>query len=81
MGEAEGSWDGDRVTIHPYVMRDLEEVLGDLHSVERTDAGIIALIGKIPVLLPSELAEKLRGLIGRRVGVIRIEGCYRARAL
>ncbi len=68
------------MTIHPYALKDLEEARGDLHSIEKTDGGIIALIGKIPVLLPPELAEKLQGMIGRRVGVIRLDG-YRVRCL
>lgn len=63
-----------------YRMRDLEEVLGDLHHIEEDEGGIIALIGKIPVLLPLELSETLQTLVGQRIGVIRI-GEYRARAL
>lgn len=81
MGRAEGSRDGDRVTVHPYVLKDLEEILGDLHHIEEAEGGIIALIGRIRVLLPSELAGKLQGLIGRRVGVIKLDGEYRAKAL
>lgn len=69
------------MTVHPYVMKDLEEVLGDLHHIEEAEGGIIALIGKIPALLPSELAGKLQGLIGRRIGIIRLDGQYRAREL
>lgn len=63
-----------------YHMSELDEVLGPLNAIEEFEGGIVALIGKIPVYLPSELTLKLQGLIGRRVGVLRIEG-YRVRAL
>lgn len=62
-----------------YHMSELDEVLGPLNAIEEFEGGIIALIGKIPVYLPSELTVKLQGLIGRRVGVLRFEG-YRVRA-
>lgn len=61
-------------------MDELEEVLGDLHSIEECDGWIIALIGKIPVLLPEEMAPRLKELVGRRIGVLRYNG-YRLRVL
>lgn len=62
-----------------YYMSELDEVLGPLNAIEEYEGGIVALIGKIPVYLPSELTVKLQCLIGRRVGVLRLEG-YRVRA-
>jgi hypothetical protein len=62
-----------------YHMSELDEVLGPLYSIEEFEGGIVALIGRIHVYLPSELSEKLQGLIGRRVGVLRLDG-YRVRA-
>jgi hypothetical protein len=41
---------------------ELEEVLGDLRSIEITEIGLIAVIGKVSVLLPEELAGRLQGL-------------------
>jgi hypothetical protein len=65
------------MTVFPYRMKELDEVLGDLHHVEEAqDGGIVALVGKIPVLLPGELARKLQGMLGRRVGVLRLEGYH-----
>lgn len=65
------------MTIHkPYFMNELDEVVGELHHVEETDDGCLALIGKILVLLPQELAEKLQGLIGKRVSVLRLDGYH-----
>ena len=69
------------MTIHElYRLSELEEIVGDLRSVENTDIGLVAVIGKISVLLPEELASKLQGLIGRRVGVLRLDG-FRVRCL
>jgi hypothetical protein len=62
-----------------FYMSELDEVLGPLNAIEEYEGGIVALIGKIPVYLPSELTVKLQCLIGRRVGVLRLEG-YRVRA-
>ncbi len=68
------------ITHEAYHMSELDEILGPLYSIEEVEGGIVALIGRIHVYLPSELSEKLQGLIGQRVGVLRIEG-YRVRAL
>ncbi len=68
------------ITHEAYHMTELDEVLGPLYSIEEIEGGIVALIGRIHVYLPPELSEKLQGLIGRRVGVLRLEG-YRVRAL
>ena len=65
------------MTIHEaYRLSELEEVLGDLHSVENTEIGLVVVIGKITVSLPADLAEKLRGLEGRRIGILRLDGYH-----
>jgi hypothetical protein len=72
---------GGTLTIHEtYRLSELEEVLGTLHSVENTEMGLIAVVGKISVLLPEELSENLMGLIGKRIGILRLYG-YRVRCL
>jgi hypothetical protein len=67
---------GTNITVFPCRMKELDEVLGDLHQVEETDGGCLALIGKILVLLPPEMAGKLQGLIGKRIGVLRLDGYH-----
>lgn len=68
-------------TIHrAHRMEELEDVLGELHSIEEGYGWIIALIGKIPVFLPEEMAARLKELVGRRIEVLRYEG-YRLRVL
>jgi hypothetical protein len=68
------------MTVFPYRMKNLDEVLGDLHHVQEAEDGCLALIGKITVLLPSEMAGKLQGMIGKPVGILRLDG-YRVREL
>jgi hypothetical protein len=65
----------------PYHMGDLDEVRGDLFHVEEADGGCLALIGKIPVLLPPEMIGRLEGLVGKRIGVLRAEQSYRLKVI
>ncbi len=69
------------MTIHEvYHMRELDEVLGPLNSLEEANGWLLALIGKIPVLLPMELQDRLQSLLGKRIGVLRLDG-YRVRCI
>jgi hypothetical protein len=69
------------LTVHEaHRLSELEEVLGDLHGVENTEMGLVAQISKISVLLPEELADKLEGLVGERIGILRLDG-YHVRCL
>jgi len=65
----------------PYHMRPWDEVLGPVHKVEKKDGHCLALIGKIPVLLPQELAARLKEAKGQRVGVLRTDNDYRLRVI
>ena len=60
----------------PLLLSNLEEILGVLHSVENKEVGLVAAIGEIHVLLPGELFGKLQGLIGRRIGILRLDGYH-----
>ena len=65
------------LTLHEaYRLSEYEEVLGVLHSVENTDMGLIAVIGKISVLLSDELTENLLGLVGEKVAILRLDGYH-----
>ena len=59
-----------------YRLSELEMVHGDLHSVENTESGLIAVIGKISVSLPEELAGQLQALVGKRIGILRLDGYH-----
>jgi hypothetical protein len=63
-----------------YRLSELEEVLGDLHSIEITEIGLTAVIGKISTVLPEELTGKLEGLVGKKIGILRLDG-YHVRCL
>ena len=66
----------------PYRMKYLDEVRGPLTHIEETDTGLLALVGQVPVLLPLELESQLREMIGKRIGILRAEGCdYRLKFL
>ena len=61
-------------------LSELDEVLGTLHSVENTELGLVVVIGKIKVLLPEEMAGNLQALIGKKIGILRLDG-YRMRCI
>lgn len=70
-------WEAVALTVfEAYRLSELEEVLGELHSIEITEIGLVAVIGEIKVLLPEELAGRLKVLIGRRVGVLKLNGYH-----
>ncbi len=61
-------------------LSELEEILGVLYSLEMSELGLIAVIGKIKVLLPEELAPQLESLLGKRMALLRLRG-YHVRCL
>lgn len=65
----------------PYHMRPWDEVLGPDLEVEEHDGYCLALIGKIPVILPKEMAAKLIEAKGLRVGILRTDKDYRFRVI
>jgi hypothetical protein len=66
---------------HPYHMRPWDEVLGPALGVEEHDSHCLALIGKIPVVLPLDMAAMLTEAKNQRVGVLRTDNDYRMRIL
>jgi hypothetical protein len=57
------------------------EILGVLHQIDAPmDGVIVALIGEIPTILPSELDASLQEFMGRRIGILRLDG-YHLRCL
>ena len=63
----------------PYFMRPWDEVLGPALSVEEIEGNCLALIGKILVYLPIEMAPKIRASKGQRIGILRTDRDYRFR--
>ncbi len=63
-----------------YRMHELDEVLGKLQNIDQNPQGLIAIIENIPVLLPQEFEEKLKGKEGQTIAILKCEG-YRFRDL
>jgi hypothetical protein len=64
-----------------YRMNELDEVVGELHSIEEMeDRCLLVLIGQISVLLPLELASRLKEFQGKRIGILKLNG-YHVRVL
>jgi hypothetical protein len=76
------NWEAVALTIHEaYRMNELDEVVGELHSIEEMeDSSLLVLIGQIPVLLPLEMASRLKEFQGKRIGILKLNG-YQVRVL
>jgi hypothetical protein len=53
------------------VMAHWSEILGPIQDVQEFEEHVIAQIGKIPVVFPIEMGQKLRSLMGIRVAILR----------
>ena len=56
-----------------------EEAIGVLHELHEIDDSCLARIGSLCVSLPEYMASRLRGLEGRKIGVLRTDFDYRFR--
>ncbi len=65
----------------PYYMQPWDEVLGPAISIEEFEGHCLALIGKIPVLLPQEMSGRLSEVKGQRIGILRTDNDYRLRVI
>jgi hypothetical protein len=65
----------------PYHMRPWDEVLGPVLGVEEEEGHCLALIGKISVILPQDMAVRLKASNGQRIGILRTENEYRFRVI
>jgi hypothetical protein len=64
------------LTPEAYRLRELDEVLGIMHDVEVAEGNCLALIGTIPVILPGSLENNLKGLQGRKIGILLLDGYH-----
>ena len=67
------------MTIHPSYMKAWDEIVGPVLNIEEVEGYCLALIGKISIYLPLEMAEKLREQIGNHIGILRTDTDYRFR--
>lgn len=56
-----------------------EEATGQLREVKSTDGVCLAKIGPVDVVLPEEVGENIKDLIGHRIGILRTDNGYRLR--
>lgn len=62
------------MTVFPVRLDPLTDAVGLLHELYQLDGCLVAKIGPTLVALPSELEEKLKGHVGQRISILRVEG-------
>jgi hypothetical protein len=65
----------------PHFQQELEESRGILLRVYPKDGFCIAVYNFGAVALPLELEERLRELVGKKIAILRLDGCYCVRNL
>jgi hypothetical protein len=56
-----------------YWLQHWEEAVGPLEKIEMENGLLKVVIGKIILILPLEMEDKLRPLIGKRIGILRTD--------
>lgn len=67
------------MTVFPIRLEPWMDAIGPLHELQEQDGCLVAKIGPALVVLPSELYERLKDLIGRRIAVLRTDRDYRVK--
>ena len=80
MGPKNSAWGGDGLTISPIRLDPWCDAIGQLHELREQDGCLVAKIGPVAIALPSEMIEKLKGLVGRKISILRADSSdYRLR--
>ena len=66
-------FEGMEMKMAPIMLRPWHEVVGPLIRLDDRDGVLIAEIGKIRVALPCDMKESFAPLLGRRIGIIRVD--------
>jgi hypothetical protein len=64
----------EKYRLHPW-----EETFGHLQAIQDAEGHCLVTIGQVCVVLPAEMADRLRKLLGRKVGILRTDSDYRFR--
>jgi hypothetical protein len=64
----------EKYRLHPW-----EEAFGHLQAIQDVEGHCLVTIGQVCVVLPAEMADKLRKLLGQKVGILRTDFDYRFR--
>lgn len=67
------SWGGGTDQATPIILGNFEEAVGTLLVLDHGGSALDATIGGVRVLLPAEMEEELKPLIGQKVGVIKTD--------
>ena len=83
MGAQKEKWAGGRLSDNqePRRLAELDEARGLLQEVTCRDGCTLASFEWGSVAFPEELEHHLRGLVGRTVAVLRLDGRYHCRAV
>jgi len=65
----------------PHRLGECEEAAGFLLQVAELEGLVVAVFFWGTVAFPSEMEERLRGLIGKKITVFRLDGCYYIREI
>lgn len=61
---------GKSLTHRCYWLRHWEEAIGQLERIWKEDGLLKVIIGKITLILPPELEEKLENKVGQRISIL-----------
>lgn len=56
-----------------------EEAVGELKDIQEFEGHLLAKIGPVNVLLPPDFAQLLKGIVGKRIAVLRTDQDYKLR--
>lgn len=69
------------MTIFPVRLEPWSDAIGQLHELREQDGRLVAKIGPVTIALPPEMGEKLKGLVGQKIGILRTDNDYRVKRL
>ena len=86
MGSQKEARRGGRVTTYPpgaepRRLRPWEEARGPFDELQDVAGCLLARIGPVTVALPDELRDRLQGLTGRVIAILRTDNDYRLRVI
>jgi hypothetical protein len=69
------------MTVFPMHFEPWMEARGLLHELREQDGQLVARIGPVLVTLPQGLEDRLSGLIGSKIGILRTDRDFRLRII